>query len=67
MLRNEGMLDRFIRGVLGVLIVLSGAGLPSGSLWVELAGVALFVTALIGWCPIYQVLHLDTRGLKRHG
>jgi hypothetical protein len=61
--QNEGALDRIIRCVAGlglgivVFTVLSGV-------WQIVAGVVaaiLLVTALVGFCPLYALLRIDTR------
>lgn len=63
MTRNEGNLDRALRFIVGfglVLPTLAGVIGPWG--WI---GVVPLVTATIGWCPLYQVLGVDTCGLKK--
>jgi hypothetical protein len=61
--QNEGALDRIIRFVAGVglgivvFMVLSGV-------WQIVAGMVaaiLLVTGLVGFCPLYALLHIDTR------
>jgi hypothetical protein len=63
---NEGGLDRTFRIVLGLLSILFGY--VSGGTW----GIVLYVlalvpllTGLIGWCPLYSLFHIDTRGLRK--
>jgi hypothetical protein len=62
--QNEGALDRVIRFVAGlglgiiVFTALTGA-------WQIVAGVVvaiLLVTGLVGFCPLYALLRIDTRG-----
>ncbi|MDM5271174.1 DUF2892 domain-containing protein [Sulfurovum sp. zt1-1] len=55
---NIGKIDRIIRIVLGV--VLLGAGLMKGWIIADILGVALLLTAAIGWCPPYALLGIDT-------
>ena len=57
MKRNLGNVDRIIRVILGVAIML--AGLYSQT-WLGALGVVLLVTAAIGWCPLYVPFHLST-------
>jgi hypothetical protein len=66
-LHNEGTVDRWLRGILGVLVILSAPGLESGVLALQLAGAALLATGIIGWCPFYSVLHIDTANHERGG
>ena len=63
MTRNEGTLDRGLRGILGiVLAVLFLTGLVAGWLgWVLLiAGAVLLVTAVTGFCPLYALFGVRT-------
>ncbi len=59
---NEGSVDRIVRVALG-LAVLSlafvGPQSPLGYL-----GIVPIVTLLIGWCPLYTVLGINTCGVK---
>jgi hypothetical protein len=55
--KNIGGVDRTIRLIAGLAI--AGAGLYYQSLW-GLIGVVLIVTALMGWCPPYALLGINT-------
>jgi len=59
---NEGSVDRIVRVALG-LAVLSlafvGPQSPLGYI-----GIVPIVTGLIGWCPLYTVLGINTCGVK---
>ena len=60
---NEGRTDRIIRIVLGiVMLVLGIAVLPAGWLaWVvNVLGAILLVTGIVGFCPLYALLKLNT-------
>lgn len=57
-LRNEGSLDRIFRVLFGLAVlslVFVGPQTPWG--WI---GVVPLVTGLIGWCPLYSVLGINT-------
>jgi Protein of unknown function (DUF2892) len=62
--QNEGALDRIIRFVAGVglgIVVLTALT----GVWQIVAGAVaaiLLVTGLVGFCPLYGLLHIDTRG-----
>ena len=59
---NEGTADRVFRGVLGLgLISLAFVGPQTPWGWFGLAPLA---TALIGWCPAYTLLGINTCGIK---
>jgi hypothetical protein len=59
---NEGNIDRALRAVAGlVLIALAATGTIGVWGWV---GVVLVATGLIGWCPAYTLLGINTCGMK---
>lgn len=64
---NEGMLDRALRGIVGLILV----ALPLATIqplfanpiayWGALiVGAVLLITAVTGFCPAYRVLGLKT-------
>ncbi|MCC7451431.1 MAG: DUF2892 domain-containing protein [Anaerolineae bacterium] len=57
MKRNLGNLDRIIRTILGIAIMLAGLYFQT---WLGVLGVVLLVTAAIGWCPLYAPFHIST-------
>ena len=65
---NTNGLDRIVRVVLGAAMIAAffifpGLGLWGWALWF---GAVLIATAAIGWCPIYQVLGLSTKGRRKN-
>ncbi|MDH4231771.1 MAG: DUF2892 domain-containing protein [Nitrospirota bacterium] len=67
MTRNMGTIDRLLRTIIAVVIVmllLSGA--VSGTLAVLLGifAVAFLGTSGIGWCPLYKPLGISTKKAK---
>lgn len=56
---NEGALDRIVRVAAGVLI-LSLAFVGPKTPWAYL-GLVPLVTGLVGYCPLYALLRIDTR------
>lgn len=66
--KNMGSADRGIRGVVGlVLLALYFMGTVTGLLgWVALiVGIVLLATAVLGWCPPYSLLGINTCGTKK--
>ena len=62
-MKNEGMLDRVIRVILGtVLLSLTIVGPMTA--W-GLIGIVPIVTGLFGFCPIYKIIGLSTCTLNR--
>ena len=68
MTKNMSILDRRLRAfvaapLLVVIALLVGAGSVGGIVLFALAGV-LLATGAAGFCPLYALLHLETRGAK---
>ncbi|MGE8141894.1 YgaP family membrane protein [Novosphingobium sp. NPDC080210] len=58
MTRNVGQFDRTLRIVLGlVLLGMAVSGLYTPWTWL---GVVPLLTGLIGWCPPYSLLGINT-------
>ena len=61
--KNMGNTDRWIRIVLGIVLVLVGifaaTGVWAGALYA--IGAILIVTSLIGTCPLYMPFNLSTK------
>lgn len=64
MWKNEGLVDRIIRAVIGVGIIGLGVGLLQNnvvllSVYVVI-GLMLVVTAAVGFCPLYRLFRFNT-------
>jgi len=57
MKRNVGQIDRFIRIVLGILIIAVGVVKQS---WWGAIGIIPLVTGLVGWCALYVPFKIST-------
>lgn len=56
--QNEGNLDRILRGALGIALLsltVVGPRTPWG-----LVGLVPLITGLIGFCPLYRILGINT-------
>lgn len=63
-MKNEGMVDRSIRVVLGVaLISLVFVGPQSAWGWL---GLVPLITGALGFCPLYKMFGLNTCPLDRN-
>jgi len=65
---NEGGVDRGLRIGLGlVLLVLGFGGVVGGGLGLVLGivGLVSLVTGIVGWCPLYAILNVDTLGRRK--
>ncbi len=63
MTRNEGMIDRALRVIFGLALlalVFVGPQTPWG--WI---GLVPLVTGLVGICPLYSVLGINTCPMKK--
>lgn len=60
---NEGTIDRTLRVIAGlalISLVFVGPQTPFG--WL---GVVPLITGLVGWCPVYTLLGLNTCPMKK--
>jgi Protein of unknown function (DUF2892) len=63
MKQNVGVIDLFVRSVLGIAIlayVAKDGVFQTGSIPGIIIGVVLIVTAVLRYCPLYQVLGFTT-------
>jgi hypothetical protein len=68
MKKNMGLIDRVIRVVLAVaVVILWAAGAISGSAAIILGifAAVFILTSLVGTCPLYVPFRIDTRGAKK--
>ncbi|MDK3019573.1 YgaP family membrane protein [Pseudodonghicola flavimaris] len=61
--RNEGTLDRTLRIIVG-LILLSLIFIGPKSMW-GLVGLIPLITGLVGYCPLYSIIGLNTCPMKK--
>jgi len=62
-MQNVGTIDRVIRAIVGLgLIALVFVGPQTVWGWI---GVVPLATAIIGWCPPYAMLGINTCGVKK--
>lgn len=66
MTKNESTVDRWIRAILGVVIFwLAYKDLAGWEMWVGyIIGILLVITAITGYCWLYQVLGISTKKNK---
>jgi len=55
--KNESMIDRMIRIIIGIIILLIGYLYSS---WWGLIGLLPLLTGIIGFCPLYALLGWNT-------
>ncbi|KAE9628244.1 YgaP family membrane protein [Parasedimentitalea maritima] len=61
--RNEGSLDRALRVILG-FVLLSLIFIGPQTMW-GLVGIIPLATGLMGFCPLYRIIGLNTCPLKK--
>lgn len=65
--QNEGLLDRIIRIVIGVVLLLVGMYLLTGvgqTIVLIISAVAL-ITGAVGFCGLYAILSISTNKTKK--
>ena len=62
MTQNVGRIDRLLRAVIGLTLILLAATGTVG--WWGWLGVLPLVTAAVGWCPPYALLGWNTCATK---
>ena len=58
MLRNLGAIDRMIRALLGVALIM--VGIVSGLWWLYIIAAVVLLTSIVGICPLYLPLKIKT-------
>lgn len=61
MKQNVGDLDRFIRVIIGVLLLSLLIFLDGGTRWIGLIGLIPLATALMNYCPLYTLFGINTK------
>jgi hypothetical protein len=61
MVKNMGSVDRIIRVVLGVGLVITGAVMRGGFWALAALGVVFLATSAISFCPLYLPFRISTR------
>jgi hypothetical protein len=54
---NIGKVERIIRGIVGIAVIVWGVMEQN---WLGAIGLIPLITALIGWCPPYALLGINT-------
>ncbi|SMY07919.1 YgaP family membrane protein [Flavimaricola marinus] len=63
---NEGSVDRILRVVVGAALLIWFFAEPAGGFWhyAKLIGIVPLITGLIGTCPLYSMLGINTCPMK---
>jgi len=64
MKHNVGTADKIIRIILGIALI--GWGVSAGN-WLGAIGIIPLATALMGFCPLYPLVGVNTCGSKKEG
>ncbi len=68
MTKNMGAIDRLIRIILAVIIVillLNGSVAGTFALILGVFAIAFLGTSAIGWCPLYRPMNINTKKTKQ--
>lgn len=60
MKQNVGRVDRWVRIILGVVLLSLTLILSGGIRWIGLIGLIPLLTGIFGFCPIYSLLKIKT-------
>lgn len=60
MTTNMGQLDRILRIIVGIALLVFAFISPLPYAWVGYFGVVPLATAALGWCPAYSMIGLST-------
>ena len=63
MKRNIGSIDRVLRVLAGIALVVVGFAVLGGTVGIVVGVIGLIplATGLIGWCPLYSLFNLRTK------
>jgi hypothetical protein len=64
---NIGSLDRVIRAVLGIALIVLFFVLEGGWRWIGLLGVVFLATSIVSYCPLYRPFGLSTKKEQKAG
>ncbi len=64
MKKNMGQVDRWIRIVLGIVLLSLVFFLSGGIRWIGLIGFIPLITGIFEYCPLYALLKISTRKTK---
>lgn len=64
---NVGTVDKAVRIVVGIGLLSLLYFVDSAARWWGLIGLVPLLTAIFGYCPLYQVLGLSTCPMERKG
>jgi len=65
-MQNVGSLDRIVRVVVGLAVLMLWFVLEGPARYLALVGLVPLLTAAIGYCPLYSVCGLRTCPVKRN-
>ena len=60
MKKNVGMTERWIRIIIGLVVLSLMFILQGGLWWIGLFGLIPLLTGIVGFCPLYALLHVST-------
>jgi hypothetical protein len=66
---NEGTTDRVLRVAVGLALIAVGFAWLQGTAGIVIGAVGFvpLVTGIVGWCPIYALLKIDTLRVRLFG
>jgi len=65
MTKNIGTIDKALRVIVGLALLAYALWGTSQYTWIGWIGIVPILTALIGWCPPYALLGINTCSTKK--
>lgn len=63
---NVGMVDQWLRVIIGVALLATIVLAESDWRWLGLIGIIPLATAFLSWCPLYSLLGISTCPRERN-
>jgi len=60
MKKNVGVAERWVRVIVGLVVLSLIVILQGGIRWIGLIGLIPLITGILGFCPLYALLHIST-------
>ena len=60
MKKNVGVAERWVRVIVGLVVLSLIIILQGGIRWIGLIGLIPLITGILGFCPLYALLHIST-------
>jgi hypothetical protein len=63
--KNEGTIDRALRVIVGIALLVFAFTSASSYAWIGYIGIVPLLTGAVGMCPLYSMLGVSTCAVKQ--